>query len=275
MDDDLLNDFEDEDLEMDDDELDGDDDFDFDFDDDDDFDEEGGGSGGGTKKIVMIGVAAILVISLIALLFFKFKNKSDSPDENIIEGTGQEEFDPYNYGDSGGETSGEEGGSDTPPAEDSLTEEELNEQIKQKREDELNQAIGIGIQDLSQVGDKIPSGTKNTAELVDKSPLQDFQSTDIPMFYDIDNIRYVEDYVTYTKYRTTTAPGVELYWLDGTYQGKRVIIPTSLGVFQNLTPSGVVPVDVEITTLVPSERGETPQQVVTGFYINLNNTGEK
>lgn len=260
------------------------DDEDEDFDDDDEDDE---GGGGGRKTVIIIGVVAIVVVLLMATLFFKSRNKEPKIDENQIELEGEEQkldengepiFDPF--AEANKKKGNKKDGEDTTQTDGEDGEEvELDEDgnpidpeadMQKQREKELNAAIGIGVQDLSNSGASIPRGTKNTAEVTSNSPVQDFQSTDIPMFYEIDNIRYVSDHVSYTKYRATTAPGVELYWLDATYQGKRAIIPTSLGVFQNLAPTGVVGVDVEVTTLVPEERGEEPQQVITGFYINLD-----
>ena len=122
-----------------------------------------------------------------------------------------------------------------------------------------NAALGIGVQDLTD-----NDINQNDTPMTSGDFTKDYNSTDIPMFYEIKNIRTVNDYISYTKYRTSTADGVELYWLDGEYHGKPVRLTTTLQVFKELSASGVVPVLVEVTTT------KDGNQLVTGFTVDTS-----
>ena len=219
-----------------------DDSFNF-FDDDDDKEEdepEGGGPKSGGKKFILIGVVLVLIIALVAA-FFLLRGRGKE-DENVVE-------DSPVYT----EVIEEQPEVEEPPVEvnpSGLTDEE---------EQMYNAALGIGVQDLTD-----NDINQNDTPMTSGDFTKDYNSTDIPMFYEIKNIRTVNDYISYTKYRTSTADGVELYWLDGEYHGKPVRLTTTLQVFKELSASGVVPVLVEVTTT------KDGNQLVTGFTVDTS-----
>ena len=54
--------------------------------------------------------------------------------------------------------------------------------------------------------------------------------------------------MTYTRNRAVLDDGMEIYWLEGTFQGRKVVTTIPYSLYQTLAPEGVVPVEVEVVT---------------------------
>ncbi len=84
-----------------------------------------------------------------------------------------------------------------------------------------------------------------------------------------DSITTKIDFVSYTKHRATTDTGIELYWLDAQYKGKKAKIQVPFRIFNQLDPVGVTVCDVEYVE-IPTEDDSSdkePETVVTGFTV--------
>jgi len=78
---------------------------------------------------------------------------------------------------------------------------------------------------------------------------QDFSQVDQPeMFVQPIRIDNARDSMSYTRHRAVTAPGVEVYWLEGEFRGRRIVTTIPYALYQLLPPSGVVAIDVEVVT---------------------------
>lgn len=217
-------------------------------DEDDDDEEEGeGGPLAGKLKFVIIGVVVVVLVAATVLI-----------GKNLVGGDGEEDEPPEQQQEQVVTDSGLVY-SNTGEEEEPLVEEpQVNASgLTDADEQMYNDAIGIGVQNLT--GDTVD---RNTTGITGDDFTKDYSSTDIPMYYEIKSIRQVKDYISYTKYRTSTADGIELYWLDGEYHGKPVRLTTTLSVFKELSSSGVIPVIVEVTMT------KDGNQLITGFTVD-------
>lgn len=117
-----------------------------------------------------------------------------------------------------------------------------------------------GIKDIS--GDNVK---QNTSAVEKDSFVKDLDGNAVAEKYEIDNIYTTADFISYKKKRAVTDDGVELYWLDSTYRGKKAKVQVSFSVFKELDPEGVVAVDVEITRVKTGT--DTIQEIATGFTV--------
>lgn len=76
---------------------------------------------------------------------------------------------------------------------------------------------------------------------------QDFAQVDQPEMFALPiRINTARDSMTYTRHRAVTASGIEVYWLEGEFRGRRVVTTIPYALYQLLPPSGVVAIDVEV-----------------------------
>jgi hypothetical protein len=61
-------------------------------------------------------------------------------------------------------------------------------------------------------------------------------------------IMSVNDTVAYTKHRAQTGNGVEIYWLEGEYQGRKCVFTVKYSIYEIIADSGTIDVVVEVVT---------------------------
>lgn len=78
---------------------------------------------------------------------------------------------------------------------------------------------------------------------------KDFTAIDQPeKFATPIRITTVKDGVSYTKHRSVLGDGVEVYWVDGEYKGRKVTFTIPYSIYQVIDTSGVMDVTVEVVT---------------------------
>lgn len=120
--------------------------------------------------------------------------------------------------------------------------------------------VDVGIRDISE-----NTVSKNTAPMEPDKFVKDLKANKIPEGYEIRRIYSEVDFISYKKHRTSTAPGIELYWLEAKYKGKPARVQVPFTIFKELDEVGVTVVDVEVVE-IEYEQGTT-HQVVTGFSV--------
>ena len=81
---------------------------------------------------------------------------------------------------------------------------------------------------------------------------KDFVSTDAPEHYvEPIEIMGVNDSVSYVKHRTMTDDGMDMYWVDAEYKGKKTRFTVPYYIWRTLAPQGVM--DVIVETIVDAE----------------------
>lgn len=136
-----------------------------------------------------------------------------------------------------------------------VSNKKAKEQIAQA-EEQARQALESNKEDVT-VG--VPNmynssnyeGTTNE-EAVSSSQdfLKDLNEKPVETNYKIASIETVRDYVDYEKKRAIMDDGMEIYWLDLTYKGKKYRMQVPLSLFQSLTSEKhITLVDIELTTL--------------------------
>jgi hypothetical protein len=78
---------------------------------------------------------------------------------------------------------------------------------------------------------------------------QDFRGTDQPeMFVLPVTVSTAQNSMTYTRHRAMLDVGIEIYWLEGHFQGRRIFTTIPYSLYQVLAPEGVVQVELEVVT---------------------------
>ena len=87
--------------------------------------------------------------------------------------------------------------------------------------------------------------------------VQDIYGLTTRVDYTVSSVKYVADFVSYTKHRGTWGGGLELYWLDVEYQGSKYVVQVPFVYYKELTAEGIVPVKMEVLTIEGAGAGET------------------
>lgn len=114
---------------------------------------------------------------------------------------------------------------------------------------------GIGTQDFSQNTTMTTSDTLTNPDAF----VEDIYGLSTRVDYTVNRISNVADFVSYEKHRGTWGGGLELYWLDVTYQNKKYVIQVPFEYYKELDDVGIVPVRMEVLTI----EGNTPTENLT------------
>lgn len=128
--------------------------------------------------------------------------------------------------------------------------------------DRVDGVIVPGITDIS--GDTV---NQNTTVVSSDNFVKDLNSLPVNEFYQIEEIYTTVDFISYEKKRAITDEGIELYWLEALYKGKKAKVQVPFRIFKELDEVGVTVVDVEVVRVRPEQRGVV-QEIVTGFSVN-------
>ena len=101
----------------------------------------------------------------------------------------------------------------------------------------------------------------NDVNIYDQGPIEsadfrkDFVNTDSAENYKQPvTIVAVNDSVSYTKHRTMTDDGMDMYWVDAMYKSKKTRFTMPYYIWQTLAPQGVMDVIVEVVTDADGKR---------------------
>jgi hypothetical protein len=128
--------------------------------------------------------------------------------------------------------------------------------------DRPNDLVIPGIVDISEDTVK-----QNTTPVTSDNFVKDLNSLPVDEFYEIEEIYTTIDFISYEKKRAVTDDGVELYWLEATYKGKKAKIQVPFKVFKELDKVGSTVVDVEVVRVRTGTPGVI-QEIVTSFSVN-------
>lgn len=110
----------------------------------------------------------------------------------------------------------------------------------------------LGVQDFTQ-------DTNNTSDTPLSDPndfTKDINDLTLRVNYEVAAIQQAADMVSYTKRRGTWGGGLELYWLDVTYQEKQYVIQVPFEYYKELSDTGIVPVKMEVLRIASETDGE-------------------
>lgn len=128
---------------------------------------------------------------------------------------------------------------------------------------------GFETGDSNSEGGKYEEGTlsKTTPEHYSSSDfLKDLNGYEIPAVYTVQNITYDVAHVNYQAKRATIDDGMEFYWLEINYNGKKYRAQCSYNMFRNLESEGICKVAVEILTLDSGQQVVSYMKVVSEDY---------
>ena len=79
--------------------------------------------------------------------------------------------------------------------------------------------------------------------------VKDLNGAQVPADYTVTSIEYIDDHANYVAHRSIVDDGMELYWLDIDYKGKKYICQCSFNFFRALDRSGICKIRLEVLTL--------------------------
>ena len=100
--------------------------------------------------------------------------------------------------------------------------------------------------------------------------LKDIDGTDVPALYNVANRTYKNIFVNYTKHRGVLDDGMEVYWLDIDYEGKKYRCQTAFYYYRALKDSGITVVNAEILQLEGGGQIISYMQVVDNYKDLIN-----
>ena len=120
-------------------------------------------------------------------------------------------------------------------------------------------AIDPGVADYS-------TSTQNTTTSRITDPdetLKDINGVDIKATYNVLSRDYVYDYVSYTAKRGVIDDGMEIYWLEADYHGKKYRLQVPFYYFKDFDEKGVCKVQVEVLNIEGGGKVISYMQVVS------------
>lgn len=198
-----------------------------------------------TKDKKLLYIAAAFGIVVIVGLVYAFTNGkgsspdsiSDVPSTELSDGTGasSDEEDPYIY---------DENGQPIYSA-------------------ETNQVVNSDSIDPGEADYSTSSKSKTTSKVFDTDDtLKDINGVDISATYNVTSRDYVYDYVSYVAKRGIIDDGMEIYWLEATYAGKKYRIQVPFYYFKDLNEEGVCRVQMEVLNIEGGGKVISYMQVV-------------
>ena len=147
-----------------------------------------------------------------------------------------------------------------PPASSTQTQQEQPEQPEQQPRPETP---SLGTQDFTQDTNMVSdSALSNPDDFI-----TDLFGLTTRVDYTVKSIRTVSDFVSYTKYRGTWGGGMELYWLDAEYKGRKYVVQVPFQYYKELDDVGIVPVKMEVLTI---EGASVDENLTVVSYMELD-----
>lgn len=122
-------------------------------------------------------------------------------------------------------------------------------------------AIDVGLPDFK---DSDVSTTTATV-YSDSDYIKDLNGVDIPAVYNVKSRDYIKDFANYEAKRAIIDDGMEMYWLEITYNKKKYRCQVPYYVFKDLDKTGICVVEIEVLTLEGGEKIISYMQVVTDY----------
>lgn len=112
----------------------------------------------------------------------------------------------------------------------------------------------------------VNTNMKSDSAVTDYSEfVKNLQGDDVKVDYTVSRIDTKQDFVNYTKYRTVTGTGIELYWLDVIYKDRSYTITVPFKIYKELDDVGIVPVNMEVLILTDNSEIISYMEVNTDY----------
>ena len=122
-------------------------------------------------------------------------------------------------------------------------------------------AIDVGLPNFK---DSDSSSTTATV-YSDSDYIKDLNGVDVPAVYNVKSRDYIKDFVNYESKRAIIDDGMEMYWLEISYNKKKYRCQIPYYVFKDLDKTGICVVEIEVLTLEGGEKIISYMQVVTDY----------
>lgn len=96
--------------------------------------------------------------------------------------------------------------------------------------------------------------------------IKDLNGLDVSAVYNVASTDYVVDYVSYETRRAIIDDGMEMYWLEVKYSGKKYRVQVPFYYFKDLGKEGICKVEMEVLTLVGGGKIISYMEVVDDNY---------
>ena len=200
---------------------------------------------------LVIGVGVVIVLGF---AFFVAKNNKSGMKITKVESTESEVSDAT--GDSG---VGQQSGSDQAIYDEYGNLISANGIYTEDGEIISDDAINPGIADYDN-SDK----NKTTPKVYsDTDFVKDLNGVDVSAVYNVQNKEYIQDYVNYETRRAIIDEGMEMYWLEAVYKGKKYRLQVPFYYFKDLDESGICKVEIELLTLEGGAKVISYMQIIS------------
>lgn len=208
----------------------------------DDYDTSGNSGGFDAKKIAIVAVVLVIVIAVLFALKANLMKKS-SPDTTNVPAATQSVDD---------ETS-----SDTT----SESDDEIGDNAETQATEEPNKYLQ-GDHDYSDSeNNSVPEKVFSAGDYV-----KDLESEDVPAVYNVEKREYIVAHVSYTAKRAIIDDGMEMFWIDVDYKGKKYRVQCPYYYFKDLDETGICKVNIEVLYLEGGGQIISYMQVVDESY---------
>jgi hypothetical protein len=135
-----------------------------------------------------------------------------------------------------------------------------------EEDDSNNKYVDIGLPDF----DADENGTTSAIVYSASDYIKDLNGSDIPAVYTTASRTYIRDFVNYEAKRAIIDDGMEMYWLEVTYKGKKYRCQVPFYVFKDLDATGICVVNIELLTLEDGGQVISFMEVVTDYDDLIN-----
>lgn len=101
----------------------------------------------------------------------------------------------------------------------------------------------------------------------DSDYVKDLNGLDVEAIYHAASIEHVTDYISYETRRALMDEGLELYWLEAEYNGRRYRVQCPFYYFKDLGTTGICKVELEIVHTTDGGKIITYMRVVDDDYV--------
>ena len=121
--------------------------------------------------------------------------------------------------------------------------------------------IDVGLPDYNHSDNNTTTATVYSAS----DYIKDLNGVTIPAIYNVKSRDYIKDFVNYEAKRAIIDDGMELYWLEVSYNEKKYRVQVPFYIFKDLNKTGICAVEIEVLTLQGGEKVISYMQVVTDY----------
>ena len=218
-----------------------------------------------SNKLVIAAVGIAIVVAIVGVLFTRGNkgadtgNVSDSSDAEVADsGTSGTSNTSDTMDDTNGKVDGDGADEETGADGSDSTTDSGNSIYDENGKTIDPNGINPGEHNYADSSNNQTSATVYSAD----DYIKDLNGLDVSAVYRAADISYVTDYISYEAHRAIVDQGMELYWLEAEYNGRKYRVQCPFYYFKTLGATGICKVEVEVVSTTNGGKIITYMQVV-------------